>query len=109
MLPSFMAVAHTRKRYPLVNDHGNKVRDYTATPDEAPFYGSVQPGTGTEDVVNRNGHEIVKTVWAQPDSDVRDDDIIPLPEGDFFVNGGPERWDVGLLDHMVIHLSRWVG
>ncbi|QUE26049.1 head-to-tail stopper [Microbacterium phage SanaSana] len=109
MLPSFMAQPQTRKRYPLVSDHGSEVRDWAADPDEATFYGSVQPGTGTEDVVNRNGREIVKTVWAQPDSDVHDDDVVALPEGDFLVNGEPERWDTGVLDHMVIHLSRWEG
>ncbi|QDP45027.1 head-to-tail stopper [Microbacterium Phage DirtyBubble] len=109
MLPSFMSRALTRRRYPLVSDHGSAVRDWAATPDVADFYGSVQPGTGTEDVVNRNGREIVKTVWAQPDSDVHHDDVVPLPEGDFLVNGEPERWDTGVLDHMVIHLSRWEG
>ncbi|AVR56753.1 head-to-tail stopper [Microbacterium phage Elva] len=109
MLPSFMAQPQTRKRYPLVSDHGNEVRDYAGVPDEAVFYGSVQPGTGTEDVVNRNGREIVKTVWAQPGSDVQDDDVVPLTEGDFQVNGEPERWETGVLDHMVIHLSVWKG
>lgn len=109
MLPSFMAREQSRRRYPLVSDHGSEVRDYAATPDVAAFYGSVQPGTGTEDVINRNGHEVVKTIWAKPDSDVQDDDVVTLPDGDFFVNGVPERWDTGILDHMVIHLSRWKG
>lgn len=109
MLPSFMAREVTRRRYPMIADHGTEVRNYAGTPVEAVFYGSVQPGTGTEDVVNRNGAEIVKTVWAQPDSDVQDDDIVVLPDGNFRVNGVPERWDTGILDHMVIHLSRWKG
>ena len=55
MLPSFMAQPQTRKRYPLVSDHGNEVRDYAGVPDEAVFYGSVQPGTGTEDVEEQLG------------------------------------------------------
>lgn len=109
MLPSFMANPVERKRYPLVSDHGSQVRDYAASPDVATVYGSVQPGTGTEDVVNRNGREIVKTVWLQPGSDVQDDDVFALPEGDFQVNGEPERWDTGVLDHMVAHLSLWKG
>ena len=109
MLPSFMTREVTRRRYPLVSDHGNQVRDYQAAPDVAVFYGCVQPGSGTEDVVNRNGAEIVKTVWAQPDSDVQDDDVVVLPDGDFRVNGVPERWDTGVLDHVVVHLSRWQG
>lgn len=109
VLPSFMSRPVTRRRYPLVEDHGTAVRDYDADPDEATIYGSVQPGTGTEDPVNRNGHEVVKTIWAQPDSDVQDDDVVVLPDGEFFVNGVPERWDTGVLDHVVVHLSRWKG
>jgi hypothetical protein len=109
MLPSFMARPLTRRRYPMISDHGTEVRDYTGTPSEATIYGSAQPGTGTEDVVNRNGSEIVKTIWAQPESDVHDDDVVVLPDGNFRVNGEPERWDTGVLDHLVIHLSAWKG
>ncbi|QDP45245.1 head-to-tail stopper [Microbacterium phage Sharkboy] len=109
MLPSFMAKPIVRKRFPLVSDHGNQVRDWAATPATATVYGDAQPGSGTEDVVNRNGYEIVKTVWAQPGSDVRDDDVLVLPDGEFRVNGAPEVWASGVLDHVVIHLSRWEG
>jgi len=109
MLPSFMAKPFYRKRYPATSDHGTTRPDYTATPTSVLFRGSIQPGTGTTDTINRNGAEIVKTIFAQPGSDVKHDDLITLADGDYFVNGEPERWDVGILDHMVIHLSRWSG
>lgn len=109
MLPSFMTQEFTRKRYPLVKDHGTEVRDYTATPAEATFYGSIQPGTGTEDTINRDGAEVVKTIWAHPGSDVAHYDVLTIKGLDYFVNGEPDEWDVGILDHMVIRLSRWKG
>ncbi|QDH92388.1 head-to-tail stopper [Microbacterium phage Celaena] len=109
MLPSFMVKPITRKRFPMVSDHGNEERDFSATPATATIYGDAQPGTGTEDVINRNGYEVVKTVWAQPGSDVQDDDVLVLPDGEFRVNGAPEVWNSGILDHMVIRLSVWVG
>lgn len=109
MLPSFMAKPITRKRFPMVNDHGNLSRDWEGVPATVTVYGDAQPGTGTEDTINRNGYEIVKTVWAQPNSDVQDDDVLVLPDGEFFVNGAPEAWYSGVLDHMVIHLSVWKG
>jgi hypothetical protein len=109
MLPSFMTKTYTRKRYPMVSDHGTMVRDFSAEPETGVVYGDAQPGTGTEDVINRNGYEVVKTVWAQPGSDVRDDDVLVLPDGEFRVNGAPEAWTSGVLDHMVVRLSRWEG
>jgi hypothetical protein len=110
MLPAFMNRPFTRKRYPVVVDHGTTVRDYAASPTTAIFKGSIQPvDAATVDQVNRDGAEIVKTIWAQPGSDVRHFDIITLADGNYFVNGEPEAWEVGILDHVVIHLSRWDG
>lgn len=109
MLPSFMRKPFLRRRYPMVKDHGTSVRNFTGTPVENMIYGSLQPGTGTEDVINRNGSEVVKTIWATPASDVQDDDIIVLPDGNYRVNGEPDDWETGVLDHKVVHLSRWKG
>ena len=109
MLPSMMRKPFTRKRYPTVLDHGKQVRDYTATPATITIYGSVQPGTGTTDTLNRNGAEVVYTIWADPNADVEHDDLIGLPDGDYAVNGAPERWNTGVLDHTVIRLSAWRG
>lgn len=108
MLPSMMsAQSFTRRRYPKVNDHGRMVRDLLATPSLATFYGSVQPGSGTTDVVNRNGAQIVQTIFAQPGNDVEHDDLIDFGGRTYFVNGAPEQWRVGILDHDVISLSAW--
>lgn len=110
-MPSLMRrQTFVRERYPTINDHGNTTTDYTATPTEATFYGSIQPGAGTEDVVNRNGAEIVKTIWCpDPHVDVVDNDRVRLADGVYQVNGEPERWQTGVRDHAVIHLSVWKG
>lgn len=109
MLPSFMTKPYVRKRYPVTVDHGTEDVDYTGTPTQATFYGSVQPGTGSTDVINRNGAEVVKTIYGQPNSDVEHRDLVEVAGKTYWVNGEPERWDVGVLDHVVIRLSRWLG
>ena len=109
MLPSMMRQPFTRKRYPSTLDHGTATVDYTATPTVSGFYGSIQPGTGTTDQINRTGAEVVYTIMARPNADVMHDDLVDLPDGTYFVNGAPEHWFTGILDHTVIRLSRWVG
>lgn len=110
MLPSFMSSqSFTRQRFPLVTDHGTATTDYTASPDTATFYGSAQPGVGSTDVINRNGAEVVKTIYAQPAADVAHLDHVIVDGETYWVNGEPERWNVGILDHLVISLSRWAG
>lgn len=109
MLPSFMRQPFTRERYPTVVDHGSEDVDYTATPELATFRGSIQPGTGTTETINRNGAEVVKTIWAIPESDVHHADLVKIKGVAYFVNGEPEEWEVGILDHIVIRLSRWTG
>lgn len=109
MLPSFMTRPYVRLRYPEVSDHGSLSTDLTAEPDRKTFYGSAQPGTGSTDVINRNGAEVVKTIWASPAADVEHRDMVEIQGKMYWVNGEPERWDVGVLDHVVIRLSRWDG
>lgn len=109
MLPSMMNKPFTRKRYPRSLDHGTQVVDFSATPTFAIFYGSVQPGTGTTDQINRDGAEVVYTIFARPAADVSHRDLVVLPDGTYFVNGEPERWGTGIMNHVVIHLSRWDG
>lgn len=110
MLPSMMNKPFTRKRYPQVLDHGTATTDYSAVPvSVSGFYGSVQPGTGTVDQLNRDGAEIVFTIFARPNADVMHYDLIDLPDGTYFVNGEPARWGTGIMDHTVIQLSRWAG
>ena len=108
MLPSMMtAQAFVRKRYPKAMDHGAEVRDLTADPSSATFYGSIQPGSGTVDTINRNGAEVVYTIIAPPDQDVKHDDLVDYAGETFFVNGAPEQWRTGILDHDIIRLSSW--
>lgn len=109
MLPSMMSrQSFTRKRYPLISDHGTMTPDYSATPTTATFRGSIQPGSGTKDLVNRNGAEIVKTIFTAA-TDANHLDLIELADGTYWVNGEPQRWETGILDHVVVSLSRWVG
>lgn len=109
MLPSMMRFPFTRLRYPRVVDHGTSVVDYSAVPASAVIYGSMQPGTGEVEQLNRDGAEVVYTIFARPGSDVMHDDLFDLPDGKYFVNGEPERWGTGVLDHVVVRLSRWRG
>lgn len=109
MLPSMMSrTALVRKRFPRVLDHGTMVVDTTATPATETVYGSLQPGTGETDQVNRDGAETAYMFFAKL-ADVRHFDIFALSDGDYYVNGDPERWETGILDHMVVRLSRWSG
>lgn len=109
MLPSFMRRPYQRKRFPTVTDHGTTVVDYKATPSVVTIYGSLQPADAVTDQVNRDGAEIAYVILAQPTSDVHHADQIALSDGAYYVNGEPQRWAVGILDHMVIRLSRWLG
>lgn len=109
MLPSFMSRPFERRRFPLANDHGTMTVDYSASPTSVTIRGSIQPGTGTTDTINRNGAEVVQTIWAQPDADVQHLDQFYIGGQTYWVNGEPEVWQTGVLDHQVIHLSRWVG
>lgn len=113
MLPSMMtAQSFVRKRYPKVMDHGAMMRDLEATPTSASFYGSIQPGTGSTtdptDPINRNGAEVVYTIFGPSGQDVKHDDLVDVAGDTYFVNGAPEQWRTGILDHDVIRLSRWV-
>ncbi|AXH47303.1 head-to-tail stopper [Microbacterium phage Eden] len=110
MLPSMMtSQAFQRKRLPMIEDHGALVPDPNGVPTVATFYGSIQPGTGATDPINRNGAEVVKTIWSPPGADVQHDDRITMDGDEYFVNGEPELWRTGVLDHDVIRLSLWRG
>lgn len=109
MLPSMMRQPFTRLRFPRVKDHGTEVIDYAGTPTKLVVRGSLQPGTGTTDLVSRDGAEIVYTFIAQPGADVHHDDQFEIFGDRFFVNGEPEVWATGIMNHTVIRLSRWRG
>lgn len=110
MLPSMMSrTTLVRKRFPRVLDHGTMVVDTTATPTTATFTGSVQPGAGQTDFVNRDGAEVVYTIFALPGADVEHYDLVTLNGNDYQVSREPERWGTGIMDHTVIYLSRWSG
>ncbi|UGL61821.1 head-to-tail stopper [Microbacterium phage Franklin22] len=110
MLPSMMtSQSFQLRRYPTIMDHGTEVIDPNGTPTVSTLYGSVQPGTGATDPINRDGAEIVKTIWSPPGSDVRHKDRVSFEGREFFVNGEPETWRTGILDHDVIRLSFWTG
>ena len=110
MLPGLMArQTYTRKRYPRITDHGAHVVDYAGTAATAVYRGSIQPGTGDTDLTNRDGAEIVYSIYAPLSDDGKHDDVIVLDDGDYQVSGSPERWETGVLNHQVIRLARWNG
>lgn len=110
MLPSLMTrQSVVRKRFPTIDDHGAAVRDYEATPETVTIRASVQPATGETDLQNRDGAEIQYTLLAPPSADIAHHDLIEFEGNDYWVNGEPERWSTGVLDHIVARLSRWVG
>ena len=111
MLPALMATqTFHRLEAPMVSDHGKLVPDHsqplTVT---GTFIGSVQPGTGTTDSINRNGAEVVMTIWTDLTAPLKDHDLVDYNGDIYFVNGAPERWETGILDHQVVHLSFWEG
>lgn len=108
-MPSVLtSQAFELRRYPTVTDHGVPVIDASASPATSTLRGLIQPGTGTTDTIHRNGAEVVKTIWCPPGSDVQHDDRIAIDGLEYFVNGAPEEWRTGVLDHDVIRLSRWI-
>lgn len=109
VLPSFMRRPYQRLRFPMIEDHGTEVVDVAGTPISEIVRGSLQPGTGAVDTVSRDGAEIAYTLLATPESDVHHDDQFLIFDERFYVNGEPERWDVGFMDHLVVRLSRWAG
>jgi len=74
---------------------------------------SVQPGPGTEYLLDRSATTTVWTVWAPLSADVRDDDSVEYPFGSgkvYEIDGAVERWEVGdPLDHLVIRLKKGQG
>lgn len=110
MLPGiFGSTSYERKRYPMATDHGTLRPNYAGAPVSVVGRGSAQPGTGAVDVINRNGSEIVYSLFVPPSADILDQDLIVLYGRTYRVNGEPERWDVGFLNHQVVRLSAWVG
>lgn len=74
---------------------------------------SVQPGPGTEYLLDRSATTTIWTVWAPLSADLTDDDEVEYPVGSgkrYEVDGSVERWEVGTrLDHLVIRLRRSQG
>jgi hypothetical protein len=108
---SFATQMVTRLRAAMVDDgHGNMVPDWTM-PDTLAIDGcSVQPGASQEDLVNRDASLIEYTVWMPAGVDVLATDRITIAGRDpFEIDGEPERWETGILDHVKVLLKRWVG
>lgn len=111
MLPSLMTTqTFSRLEAPMVSDHGKLVPDPSQPlVTTGSFVGSIQPGTGATDPINRNGAEVVMTIWTDLTAALKDRDFVGYNGDLYFVNGAPERWETGILDHQVVHLSFWEG
>lgn len=110
MLVSFATQTVTRLRPSFTDDgHGNMMPDWD-TPDTLDIPGcSVQPGLSQEDRVNRDASLVAYTVWAPPTADVHALDRVQFAGTVFEVDGEPQRWMVGFLNHTKLFLKRWDG
>lgn len=109
MLPSFAQETITRLRPATITDHGNTLPDPdldNATPLDITGC-SVQPGASFEDRTNREANLTAWTVFAPLDADVLASDFVRYRDGDYRVDGVPQRWP--LVEHTVILLQRWEG
>lgn len=71
---------------------------------------SVQPGAGSEYVIDRSSTTTVYTVWAPASADVLDDDRVEFAGVRYYIDGPVQRWAVGTtLDHLVIPLRSTKG
>jgi hypothetical protein len=110
MLPGLATQTITRIRPTVVtDDRGNQVDDWDDASSVAVKGCSVQPGTSREELSNRDGVNVIYTVYAPPTADVHAGDAVDLPQGRFQVEGEPQEWAIGALAHTVIQLSRWAG
>lgn len=110
MLPSFATQTVTRQRPARVDDgHGNVVDDWT-TPDVLVIDGcSIQPGATAETLINRESVLVTFTVYLPPGSDVQAGDRLLIDGTPQRIVGEPERWQTGILNHVRVTTSRWVG
>lgn len=111
MLPGFATASIVRERAQLVDDgHGNEEFDWSGDLDRLPIDGcSVQPGVTAEDAQHRDAALIAFTVWAPAGIDVESTDRVSLSGTPFEIDGEPERWETGILDHTKLYLKRWEG
>lgn len=80
---------------------------------------SVQPGPGTEYLLDRSATTTAWTVWAPIGADIRDDDEVEYPAAAaadyatakvYEIDGQVDRWEVGdPLDHLSMRLKRSQG
>lgn len=100
----------TRLRPTFTRDsHGNDSEDWS-DPASLLIPGcSVQPGVTSEDRQNRDTTLIAFTVIAPAGIDVLSTDRIVYSGNTYEIDGEPERWETGILDHTNLYLKRWEG
>ncbi|AJT42417.1 hypothetical protein [Psychromicrobium lacuslunae] len=110
MLPSLMRQSFTRLRAPLVDDgHDNETQDWSKAQALEISNCLITPGATDEVIANRNGVLIQFTVHAPAGADVQALDRAIYQGVEYEIDGEPERWDTGVLDHTVIYLKKWRG
>lgn len=113
-LPSLIArQAITIERPVMVKIHGVEQADWSQPPADSVIVPgcSVQPGTGGDDRVGRDGIQSDWKVWAPLGTTVGPFDRVTVPgyPGYLTTTSQPEVWAPGLLQHVVIHLTDWKG
>lgn len=97
----------------MIVDHGTSVPDWTLPPAETVNVPgcSVQPATGSDNRTNRDAIESVWDVWVPLGTvvGVFDRVIVDGYSSFLIIDGQPEYWGVGRLEHQVLHLVSWKG
>lgn len=107
---SFATETLTRLRAPLILDHGSQVRDWNNAAAVALPGWTLQPGSGTEDVLHRDAVRVDWTAHGPYDADILPTDKVRLLSGDYAIIGEPERWKspTGRISSTKLLLQRWV-
>lgn len=110
MLPSFATQSITRVRASTTEDiYHNDVVDWGLASETLISGCSVQPGATTEDLINRDGVLIQWTVFAPSGTDIEATDRVKYLGATYEIDGEPDRWATGVLDHVRFFLKRWEG
>lgn len=108
-LPSFARQTVTVQRAPLVTDHGNQIRDWSAAAGHAISGCVVVPQPGSENNINRSGTVAPFLLIAPAGADLEASDRVVYSGRTFEVDGPVRRWDTGVLDHVEADLQEVSG
>jgi hypothetical protein len=110
-LPWFAVQVVHVKTYPVINDHGAEVVDYTGEPIRRPIAGcSWQPSDGHEEDARREATMRTGRLYMPAHTDIDGAAIVEVEGKDYTVVGDPADWSTAPFHpHVVAVLERWEG